>query len=84
MGRQFREDREDGGLRKVDRALCVDAASETAVCAAVGNRQKVAAQLDNEGLLMRPAGRNVRDFAVRELEPVFHADCEVGHTVVPG
>jgi len=35
---------------KVDRALCVDAAPRLPSAAAVGNRQKVAAQLDNEGL----------------------------------
>ncbi len=84
MGRQFWEDREDGSLRQVDRALRVNAAAQTAIGAARGNGQKIAVQLDNEGLLMRPACRNVGGFAVRELESVIHADRKVGHSVVPG
>jgi len=57
-GRQFWEDRKDGSLRQIDRALRVDAASESAIRAEARYRQKVAAQLDKEGLLMSLACRN--------------------------
>jgi hypothetical protein len=71
MGRQLREDREDGSRRKIDGALSVYPASEAAVGAVLGNREEIAAQLDNESLLVRLACWNVRGFALRKLESVF-------------